>query len=302
MKLFTKTSILTASVVLSSLSLGIAPANAGSMYNGWNYTIDSFNDGYNLGTIGENSNFEFYGMALTEVDDQVYVGINSNLSLDGVSSSYASDKHIGYGDLFFNFSGDNAQQTQADSNFFGVHFATNSDSGAPELGVYTNVTGRNVAKANSGFRHLKHHRNSVSNKGGSASLGDLNQYGDADAYFGNGYDTNYRLPNSIASGTKAGDIALLDGAALSSAGLDFGHFGASGNHTFGFSFDRDLLPDGDFMAHLFAECLNDGVVMAGNLAPYEEEPPTESVPEPTSALALLVVGGLGLLKRREQAA
>ncbi|PPT07554.1 hypothetical protein CKA32_005267 [Geitlerinema sp. FC II] len=271
------------------------------MHNGWNYTIDSFNDGYDLGTIGENSNFEFYGLALTEVNDRVYVGINSNLSLAGASSNHANDGHIGYGDLFFNFSGDNAQQTQADSNFFAVRFTGYSDSGAPELGVYTNVTGRNVAKANSGFKHLKHHRNSVGNKGGSASLGDLNQYGEADAYFGNGYDNNYKLPNSIASGTKVGDIAMLDSTALGAAGLDFGHFGASGDYTFGFSFDRSLLPDGDFMAHLFAECINDGMVMAGNFAPVEE-PPTESVPEPTSALALLVVGGLGLLKRREQTA
>lgn len=301
MKLVTKTSLFTASVVLSSLSVGIAPATAGTMHNGWNYTIDSFNDGSQAGTVGPNSVYEFYGLALTEVDDKVYVGINSNLSLAGASSNHANDGHIGYGDLFFNFSGNNAQQTQADKNFFAVRFTGYSESGAPELGVYTDVTGRNIAKQNSGFKHLNYYYNRVNNAyGGSASLGDLSR-SEADTYFGNGYDSKWKLPNSIASGTKVGDIAMLDSTALSAAGLDFGHFNTSGNYTFGFSFDRSLLPDGDFMAHLFAECLNDGMVMAGNLAPVEE-PPTESVPEPTSALALLVVGGLGLLKRREQTA
>ncbi len=289
--------------VASTIAVTSGVANAGSLHNGWNYAIDSFNDGANLGVVGPESTYEFYGMAFTEINNSVYIGINSNLSLAGASSGHASDGHIGYGDLFFNFSGNNAQQTNANSGFYGIRFATNSESLAPELGVYSNVQGRNIAQTNSGFKHIKHHRNRVNNHySGSASLADMNQSGEADAYFGNGFDSNWKVPNSIASGTKIGGINLLDSTALSAAGLDFGHFNASGNYTFGFSFDRGLLPTGDFIAHLFAECINDGLVMKGETSEPIEPTVGPSVPEPGSIAGLAVlaiVGGGSQLRRRQ---
>lgn len=290
----TQTSLICASSVLAVLTLSVAPSHAGSLHNDWEYAIDSFDDGYNLGVIGEDSNFEIYGLAVTEYAGQVYVGLNSNLGLGGQASDFASDDFIHYGDLFFNFTGDSL--ADADGNLFAVHFDTGNDSGVTQAGVYSGVSGQNVAGTNSGFNHLKWHRNKVRNKGGAATMGDL---GNLDPYFqdtvdGNWGNEQWKVTNSIQSGTKIGGITMLEAATLNSLGLDFDNFGATGNHTFGFSFDRNLLPSGDFVAHLMAECVNDGVALASSDIPVKPE----SVPEPASVLGLLAVSGLALKRRR----
>ncbi|MBO9997462.1 MAG: PEP-CTERM sorting domain-containing protein [Cyanobacteria bacterium SID2] len=290
MKFFTKASLCVAGVVLSSLNLGIAPAAAGTMHNGWDYAIDSFNDGFSGNTSGSNSAYEFYGLAVRETADQIYVAINANLGLEGKASNGAENGTISYGDLFFNFSGQNLDD--ANGSLYAIRFASSNDSGVSELGVYSNVTGKNVAGINNGFSSMSAHANKA---GSNASMGDLSE---SDSYFQQGGNA---VSNSIDSGTQVGDISMLDGSALGSLGLDFGHFNATGSKTIGFSFDRALFPDGDFTAHLFAECINDGVAISSTFEPVE--PPTsESVPEPASTFGLLMLGGLGLLKRRERAA
>lgn len=309
LQFFSQISGLAAGLTAATLALAVAPAQAGTIHNGWNYAIDSFDDGYNGyiredGTvdafIGEDSNFEFYGMAITEIGGQVYVGIDSNLKLGGQASGGASDGAIHYGDLFFNFTGDSL--ADADGNLFAVHFDVGNDSGVSEAGVYSNVVGQNVTSTNSGFNHLRHHRNKVSNKGGTANMGDL---GNLDAYFqdtvdGNWSNENRNVTSSIASGTKVGGITMLEATALKSLGLDFDNFGTQGKYTFGFSFDRDLLPDGDFIAHLLAECINDGVAIASGGIPVQPEDPA-SVPEPASVLGLLAVSGLAFKRRQRHA-
>ena len=110
-----------------------------------------------------------------------------------------------------------------------------------------------------------------------------------DPYFGNS------TLNIIESGTKIGDIDLLDQGQLSNLGLDFGHFNAAGDYTFGFSFDKSLLPEGNYIAHLFAECANDGMAIEGDI---------KGVPEPSSMTGLAMLGatlvGSQLRKRRQQ--
>jgi hypothetical protein len=92
----------------------------------------------------------------------------------------------------------------------------------------------------------------------------------------------------------------------SASSLNFEQHGASGDHTFGFSFDRSLLPDegGDFIAHLVAECLNDGMALIGKLPKVttrvEVPDPVQEAPEPALASGLLLLGSLGVLKRRTQ--
>ena len=88
MNFATKTLTLLAGCAVASTLVGVAPAQAQE----WNYTIDSFNDGAQSGRRGENSNFEFYGMALKETADKVFVAINSNLNLGGEYSGGAQDK------------------------------------------------------------------------------------------------------------------------------------------------------------------------------------------------------------------
>lgn len=309
MKFTTKACLVLASCTLASTGLAIAPAQAQEL-NVWNYTIDSFNDGQGIvngnAVVGPTSPFEMYGLALKATADTVYVAINSNLTLDGVFEDRATDDHIGYGDLFLNFTGSSKyKDAEGNANLFGIRFATNSDSGAPELGVYSNVTAKDVTAANAGFKSLNQHKNQINDRGGSPSFGDLDWTGT-----GNGY-TNYfgatnqerKFATSIASGTKVGNVAALSAEQLS--GLNFAGKGAVGNYTFGFSFDRNLLPEdgGAFIAHLVAECLNDGLAMVGQLPsiPQIEVPdPVEEAPEPAMLTGFVLLGGMGLLKRRAQ--
>jgi hypothetical protein len=82
----------------------------------------------------------------------------------------------------------------------------------------------------------------------------------------------------------------------SDMGLDFQHFGATGDHTFAFSIDRSMLPNSSFIANLFAECGNDGVALNGEV---------KDVPEPSALGGLtflgLVVGANRLRRRKDKA-
>lgn len=294
MNFATKTLTLLAGCAVASTLVGVAPAEAQE----WNYTIDSFNDGSQAGQRGENSNFEFYGMALKETADKVYIALNSNLALGGESDGVAEDKAIHYGEFFFNFTGENLGDSQGD--LFAIKFDAGNDSGVDEIGVYGNVVGMNVTKNNNGFSSMSSHRD-WANKAGTASMGDLSH---DDEYFQQG---SRAVSNSIESGDYLGGISLLDDVQLANAGLNFGavNSGVAGHHTFGFSFDRNLLPDGDFIAHVFAECINDGLAMMGNLPTIpvpEVDDDTAATPEPGLLMGVALIGGLGLLKRRQASA
>lgn len=303
MKFSAKALLFLAGCTLVSMSAGVAPAHAGQLYNNWNYSIDSFNDGSDLGSRGSSSNYEFYGMAIKATADRVFVGINSNLGLGGQYSSGAQDKYIHYGDLFLNFTGNSL--AKAEGSLFAIKFDAGNDSGVNEVGVYGNVVSQNVTATNAGFRTMDHHRN-WANQQGTASMGDLGyrEVVNGDFYF---QQNSRAVSTSIRTGTFLGGISLLGREELSALGLNFTPVdaGVQGRHTFGFSFDRGLLPDGDFIAHLFAECINDGLALRGALPTIvaqtiEEDP--ESVPEPSLAAGLFVLGGLVFLKRRSNTA
>jgi len=248
-------------------------AEAGTLHKGWNYAIDSFNDGTNTHTVGANSEYEFYGMAVQEDADNLYFAFNTNLGLDGATSGSAWDKNIGWGDLFLNFSGNDFLTAQANGDLFGINFAENNDSNVG-LGLYSGVTAKSVARANSGYENLNSHQNRVENLGGTASMGDLAQ---SDPYLKQ--TGNWTILNSINSGTRIGDVNLFED--VSELGLDFGHFGATGDYTFAIGVGKSLLPEGDFIANIFAECGNDGMALAGDIA---------SVPEPTATIGLALLG------------
>lgn len=300
-----KTMTLLAGCALASTCVGLAPAQAGEMYGDWNYTIDSFDDGSDAGVRGEASAYEFYGMALKETADKVYIAINSNLNLGGEFADSAKDNYIHYGDLLLNFSGSNLGNSQG--NLFGIKFDAGNDSGVSGVGLYGNVVGQNVAKDNSGFKTMKEHRDwangtyKVDGKKvkGTASMGDLSH----DEYFQQG---KYATTNSIKSGDFLGNISFLSAAELFDAGLNFGAVdaGVVGRHTIGFSFDRNLLPDGDYIAHVFAECLNDGLALTGSLPTVRipDGGDEADVPEPGLLAGVLLIGGLGFMKRRAIAA
>ncbi|MGC9527459.1 MAG: PEP-CTERM sorting domain-containing protein [Limnospira sp.] len=262
-------------------------AQAGQLYNGWNYGIDARGDG------SGGSQYDIYGMATLETSDSIWVALTGGTPLAGVSNSRAADRNIGWGDLFFNFTGNDFQAANQNSSLFGVRFAGNNDSGVSQVGVYSNVQAHSVASTNAGYNHLQHYYTAERSKYNRANtMGtDIATRDEAYDYFGQQTSIN----NVIASGNRVGDIAMQSQDELMAAGLDFGHFGALGTHTIGFSFDKSLMGSGDYMASLFLECGNDGVALGGHA--------TESVPEPATAAGLAFLGltlmGGKLRKRRD---
>jgi hypothetical protein len=261
-------------------------ATAAVLHNGWNYAIDSFNDGVTGPIIG-GADFEFYGIAVKETSDRAFIAINSNLSLAGYTDPLAQRGNINYGDLFFNFSGQNFNTANTNHSLFAVRFAEGNDSTVTTTGVYSNVAAKNVTKTNSGFVNLNQYNNIVESEGKTPSMGDLTA---TDPYLQQ--TGSWTVLNSIAVGTKVGEINFLNQTTLNALGLDFSHFNAVGSQTIGFSFDKSTMPSGSYIANFFAECANDAIAIKGSF---------EAVPEPSTWLGTLVgfsILGIGVAKRK----
>ncbi|MEG3858314.1 XDD3 family exosortase-dependent surface protein [Microcoleus sp. herbarium12] len=292
MKFIAKSSIYlaySAAVVCGAIALQPQQATAATLSNGWNYAIDSFNDGVTGPQIG-GGEFEFYGIAVKETSDTAFVAINSNLSLAGYADSAAARGNINYGDLFFNFSGQNFDTANANRSLFAVRFAAGNDSGVATTGVYSNVAAKNVTETNSGFTNLNQFNTTVASQGGTPSMGDLAA---TDPYLNQ--NGNWTVLNSIATGTKVADINFLTPATLSTLGLNFRQFNAVGSQTIGFSFNKSAIPSGSYIANLFAECANDAIAIK---ASFQN---AEAVPEPSTWFGTLVglsFLGMGAAKRK----
>ncbi|MDJ1180552.1 PEP-CTERM sorting domain-containing protein [Roseofilum sp. BLCC_M91] len=277
-------------------------AQAGSFYNGWNYARDYSNDGtggYEQFNGRIASGYEMYGMAVHQDGDTITVGINTNLGLEGRHHGPAKDDNIGWGDFLFSVGGEQ----------YGIHFAETNDSfgrgldsaaadaaqGTNALGLYKDITTKNVTAKNSGWSTIKKHDNETKNR--TANVQDRNagikSFGDLESSELSYYNSWRSAPTSIKSGTKVenDNFQLLNQSQLSGLGLDFGGaFGVGSNTlgatTFGFSFTKTPEMLGEFVAHLFAECTNDGMAIQGTF----EEVPSVPVPEPTAVAGLALVG------------
>ncbi len=255
-------------LTLGICSLPIQTAQAGTIHNNWNYVIDSPSDGtertgfgfnptpYRVG--GSDNPFEMYGMSLLDLGDRVTVAITGNMPLGGVDDpwGYVNDGNTAWGDLFFNFTGEDIPTANTRENLFAVRFAANNEAGVSELGVYKDITLKNVASINDGWPTVDRYINAVEAKGSDPSMGDIDI---RSGYFG---EESY---NVIDSGTKVGDVELLDLPALTALGLDFENFDAAGSETFGFSFAKPEGFIGSFISHIVTECFNDGVALKGAL-------------------------------------
>ncbi|WP_254564648.1 XDD3 family exosortase-dependent surface protein [Oscillatoria sp. HE19RPO] len=281
--------IATTTVTLCLVAVTGDRATAGVFYNGWNYAIDSFDDGVTGNSVGGGV-FEFYGMAIKEDADKIIIALNANLPLSGFADANAEGGSITWGDLFFNFSGQDFNTASSNGNLFGIRFAAENDSGVPYLGVYSDVTAKNVTEINPGFFNLTHYNNYVESEGSTPGMGDLAA---TDPYFEQ--NGRWTILNEIETGNKVGDIEFQSELALHQFGVDFSNFNANGNYTIGFSFDRALFPVGDYTAHIFAECANDGIAIQGE---------RRKVPEPSSLMGLLLLAGLagvsGKFRRRSK--
>lgn len=277
--------------VVCAVTVHQPKAAAATLSNGWNYAIDSFNDGVTGPQIG-GGEFEFYGIAVKETSDTAFIAINSNLSLAGYGDTAVQRGNINYGDLFFNFSGQNFNTANANGSLFGIRFAEGNDSSVATTGVYSNVTAKNVTQTNSGFLNLAQYNAIVQSQGGTPSTGDLAAN---DPYFAQ--TGKWTVLNSIATGTKVGEINSLTPATLSALGLNFAQFNARGSQTIGFSFDKSAMPSGSYIANFFAECANDAIAIKSS---FEKES-SEAVPEPSTWLGTLAgfsILGIGAAKRK----
>ena len=274
----------------------------------WTYVNDSARDGTDgsLNGVGRSSDFEMFGMAFKELGNEVYFAINSNLDITGQYNNNAADKNIGYGDLFFNFTSGNLQEASAQEQLFGIRFAGTNDSGVSETGVYSNVKGMNVTSINSGWSKFNDYKNWVSNTAkdkltdengkvinvgekGEVGFGDLT-VNEASQYL-NPNNQNRKTLQSIQSGTKIGDITMLNELELDTLAF------ATDNDpeyteakTFGFKFNRNLLPDGDAIISLLAECINDGMAMKLHFDANGSGIASEDVPEPSTIVSLGLIG------------
>jgi hypothetical protein len=278
-------SVLTAGVVGAGLCGLIQPANALVLHDGWNYSMDVYNDSTGFNRDG-NGAFEIYGSAYKVVGDKAYFAINSNVNLStGVYSSVAADQRIDFGDMLLNFTGKSLDA--ANGELFGIRFAAENDSLAPTLGIYKDVTARSVTAENSGYSSLAQYNTTVVSYGVTPTIGDL-VYNDS--YF----DQTKSTLNSIQNGTKIGDIALLSD--VSALGLDFNFFGSKmGIYSFAFSFDAALLPTSPGIYLLGMECNND--IVAG----YYDAPDATDVPTPAAILPTLF-GLFGAASRKKKQA
>ncbi|MGK7890305.1 MAG: XDD3 family exosortase-dependent surface protein [Leptolyngbyaceae cyanobacterium] len=204
-------------------------AQASTFHNGWDYAIDSFNDGLDVGLVGEESPVELYGMAVREEGDRLYFAFNSNLSLNGIPKRRAHGSRLSYGDLFLNFSDSGSLGTDSD-DVYAIRFNETNDT-PQSVGLYRDFHTVSLTQANLGFASRDQYQAAVENLGGTVS------YGDVDTNY---FDASPSSPTTLYMGTRLGDVETLSD--LDSLNLDFGHFGATGDHTFGFSVDRNLLP------------------------------------------------------------
>ncbi len=314
---------------IQTLGIGIATclaimatatqATAGTLRNGWNYSIDAVGDG--SPSSAATSIYDIKGIAIREYGDNIVVAINANTPLAGVADSSALGGSIGWGDLFFNFTGGNFRSASNSSSLFGVRFAAANNSGVNQLGVYTGVsstgtynvtrtigTGRNqrqvvdvknYAVANRGYQSLKQYYDY--GWGRANTQGDLATTQAVMDYYSPNNPTA-AISTVITAGNKIGTIESLSGTQLGLMGLDFNYFfpgkntrtkvDFAGTQTFGFQFSSSLLPRGNFIANIFLECGNDGVALKG----------ARPVPEPSAMAGLMMVGlalgGKRFLKRR----
>jgi hypothetical protein len=281
MKLATLTTILGSAAILWATSTFTQTAQAFELTNPI-YGIDAVGDG--SGASATDMSYDIRGIAMTTIGKDAIVAITANMPLTG--NTY-NKTNIGWGDLFFNFTGNNFNAAQG--NLFGIRFSGTNDSKV-SAGVYSNVTAVSVTGQNYGYSSLNQY---YTENGGHYNKADTQ--GSAIATESAAYDyygKNGPIQNVIGSGTRIGDVAMLSLADLASAGLNFGS--NAGSYTFGFKFDSSLLPDGNFLSNLYLECGNDGVALAGT---------SQSVPEPSPLAGVVLVGaGMIYARRRRQLA
>ncbi|MEO0806937.1 MAG: PEP-CTERM sorting domain-containing protein [Cyanobacteria bacterium J06643_4] len=284
-----KKATLIAGVVATAL-LGAPQAMAGQVIDGWNYSIDAVGDS-NDGPV-----YDIRAIAIKETTDTVYVSISANLPLSGVYNDRAEDSRIGWGDLFFDFSGEGFSAANEQRQLYAVKFSSGNNASVEETGVYGEVSAKSVGPENNGFRTLEEYFEAGLERPNTLGS-DFTDKESAYQYYGiedysiEDYDSAAEadvtaekslnedsvgtpIDNVIDQGTRLGDVRLLTEEEARAAGVNFDTMDAAGTAMITLAFDRDLLPTGSFVSSVFVECANDGVAIAGALEPEEPSRPS----------------------------
>lgn len=257
------------------------------------YTPDGFQDGVTNGIVGDGSNpgFELFGTGYVQQGNSLIVGISSNMPFGGFLSSGAKGGTITWGDLFLNFSPeDNFETALTMGNVYGVRFDPFNDSPVA-IGVYQVASTASVTSVNQGFASVNAYIDHVT-------------AADQTPYFGTtvmdssfDYLNRTTSDNVIASGTLLStDVEYIQDLSTLGFASDFGfgdNLAQTGAHTYGFRFSLDNLPGGRFLAHFWAECINDGTAFEGEI---------QSVPEPSLMFGFATLGALALVKGKRRSA
>jgi hypothetical protein len=299
---FTKVLSKLSLLLLTAIAFAVNPptAKAGTIINDWNIATDPHDDSLWIDSSGI---FELHNMGIKDDGENIWVGINGNVPLTGHNTGYSvagfpiSNGNIGLGDLFFDFSGSgNFENASNNHGLYGVRFSPNNDSGVSSLGLYEYVKAKDVEKLNAGYWNLGSYNLEVrQNTGHDGQVGDLAVNNPYYAPYTNSY-TSKPMPNVISEGQYKGGITLLNNSDLLAAGFNPGILPTQGAYTYGFKFAKSLLPNGNYIASLFEECLNDGIALVGSFEPKKLEPP-QSVPESSSILGISLLGTLFLFRK-----
>ncbi len=282
-----KKTVLVAGTVALSLA-GTQAAQAGQLHQGWNYSVDAFGDS------SGGSVYDIKGLAIKETAENIYVSISANLPLAGVTNNSATNNNVGWGDLFFDFGSGTFNDASANSSLFAVKFATRTDSGVAQTGVYGSVSAKGVGAQNAGYNTLKGYYQAGFERENSWGTDFSTKESVYSYYAGNTTGQNTQIKNVIDGGDRLGSIDFVNAQDASTAGLDFAHFNATGTEQITFKFDRSLLPtNASYIAHLLEECANDGIAISGDFA--------QDVPEPGALLGLAAFGLLSARLRRRMA-
>ncbi len=192
-------------------------------------------------------------------EGQIMVAFNTNTPLKGNDMSWLpdfltenwTDKYSGLGDLVLEFDGVK----------YAVHF-TNNDAGVTEIGVYKDISLKDVTLKNWGWRSLSNYMEAVKKiTGKDASCGDISC---SDLP---GYGTNRYGQMVINKGTWIADIKFLGKSELPDFAAGLGVDASQlGQYTYGFKFSKEATgigktEVGEVKASIFMECFNDGVVL-----------------------------------------
>lgn len=162
----------------------------------------------------------------------------------------ADDGIVKLGNAIFNFNLTEASLNAANGSVTAVRIDGTNEATVPRVGVFQNATVKSVASQNGlELDSLGDYISYVNKNGGPHSFGALPPNS---TYF----NRNEHVKNVIASGNYAGGVTVHGVGDAVFSDLNFGT-----PDTYGFSIDKDLLPEGEFVMHLSLECGNDIITM-----------------------------------------